>query len=179
MKNIYLLVLTALLATPGIYAEETVFDSMENAKEVKLAPAIKTSNTKTVADITSKTTTDTVELKPTLKQIKNTSSNSSSIQVVSSVPVAKAQTTTKIADVSGSIKQQKFTNALVNLDDAQVELRQELAEVTDKYNIALAEKEQAIANCKNLKKEIKVLNSKMKNVDKSKKMINKSIEEAQ
>jgi len=62
------------------------------------------------------------------------------------------------------------------LDDAQVELRQDLSTVTARYNEALAEKQRAIQNCKNLKKEIKAINKKMKNVDKSKKMINANLE---
>ncbi len=80
---------------------------------------------------------------------------------------------------STTLKEQKFNNALINLDDAQVELRQELAVVTSKYNEALNEKERVEANCKALKKEIKAINKKMKNVDKSKKMINKNLETAQ
>ena len=89
-----------------------------------------------------------------------------------------AQTTTKPASSgpSTTIQVQKFNNALVNLDDAQVELRQELATVTAKYNSALMEKEKATQTCKNLKKEIKAINKKMKNVDKSKKMINANLE---
>ncbi|MBR1617451.1 hypothetical protein IJ670_04800, partial [bacterium] len=71
---------------------------------------------------------------------------------------------------------QKLNNALVNLDDAQVELRQELSAVTAKYNEALIEKNRATQNCKNLKKEIKAINKKMKNVDKSKKMINDNLD---
>ncbi len=78
-----------------------------------------------------------------------------------------------------TLKEQKFNNALINLDDAQVELRQELAVVTSKYNEALNEKQRVEANCKALKKEIKAINKKMKNVDKSKKMINKNLETAQ
>ena len=85
-------------------------------------------------------------------------------------------TTTPAVNKANSLKTQKFNNALVNLDDAQVELRQELSEVTAKYNVAVEEKERAIANCRNLKREMNAINKKMRNVDKSKKMINKSIE---
>ena len=99
-------------------------------------------------------------------------------------PAIKPQTTTSNKTVSNTtpavkssnIQVQKFNNALVNLDDAQVELRQELTTATEKYNNALIEKEKAIQNCKNLKKEIKAINKKMKNVDKSKKMINANLE---
>ena len=88
-----------------------------------------------------------------------------------------SNTTVKPAQTGATnIQIQKFNNALVNLDDAQVELRQDLAAVTEKYNEALAEKEKAVQNCKNLKREIKAINKKMKNVDKSKKMINANIE---
>ena len=75
-----------------------------------------------------------------------------------------------------SIKEQKFNSALVNLDDAQVELRQELATVTARYNEAVNEKNKMVANCKTLKKEIKDINKKMKNVEKSKKIINKNLQ---
>ena len=78
-----------------------------------------------------------------------------------------------------TIKEQKFNSALVNLDDAQVELRQELAVVSGKYNEALNEKAKVIANCKALKSEMKDINKKMKNVEKSKKMINKNLQSAQ
>ena len=96
-------------------------------------------------------------------------------------PAIKTQNTTSITSTapstsSNNIQVQKFNNALVNLDDAQVELRQDLATLTAKYNDALIEKEKAIQNCKNLKSEIKAINKKMKNVDKSKKMINANLE---
>jgi len=100
--------------------------------------------------------------------IKNTSVSNNSVPAVSATTIQNNGIKT--------IKVQKFNNALVNLDDAQVELRQELAVTTAKYDDALKEKERAIANCKNLKKEIKEINKKMKNVDKSKKMINKNLE---
>jgi len=89
-----------------------------------------------------------------------------------------ATTTTNATKPAAStnIQVQKFNNALVNLDDAQVELRQDLATVTAKYNDALVEKEKAIKNCKDLKNEIKAINKKMKNIDKSKKMINANLE---
>ena len=77
---------------------------------------------------------------------------------------------------STNIQVQKFNNALVSLDDAQVELRQELATVTAKYNEALVEKEKADLNCKTLKNEIKAINKKMKNNEKAKKMINANLE---
>lgn len=85
-----------------------------------------------------------------------------------------ATTTSKIT--AKTLKEQKFNEALVSLDDAQVELRQELSVATAKYNEALNEKEKVAQTCKNLKKEIKAINAKMKNVDKSKKMINKNLE---
>ena len=98
-------------------------------------------------------------------------------------PAVNTTSTTNTTNVnstyrSTTLKEQKFNNALINLDDAQVELRQELAVVTSKYNEALNEKERVEANCKALKKEMKAINKKMKNVDKSKKMINKNLETA-
>ena len=105
------------------------------------------------------------------------------IKINSTVQAAAKQTTTEVKQTTTpavskgtSLKTQKFNTALVNLDDAQVELRQELSEVTAKYNVAVEEKEKAIANCKNLKREINALNKKMANIEKSKKMINKSLE---
>ena len=85
-------------------------------------------------------------------------------------------TSTNTSSATSTIQNQKYTSALVNLDDAQVELRQELATVTAQYNEALLEKDKAIKNCKNLKQQIKAINTKMKNVDKSKKMINANLQ---
>lgn len=127
-----------LLITGCTFAAETVFDSMGNATEVKLAPAI--NNTKT------------------------TSVNTTNVNSATS------------AYTKTSIKEQKFSNAIVNLDDAQVELRQELAEVTDKYNIAVSDKQKAIQNCKTLKKELKAINKNMKNIENAKKNINKNLQ---
>lgn len=141
MKKILLYSILAITVSQSCFALDTVFDSMDKATEVKLAPAIKSAS--------------------------STSSTASQTKNVSSTTVKPA---------NQSIKEEKFNNALVNLDDAQVELRQELATVTSKYNVALQEKERAIQNCKNLKKEINAINKKMKNVDKSKKMINKNLE---
>lgn len=100
------------------------------------------------------------------------------VKLQPAVDTSKTTSTTNVNSTyrSTTLKEQKFNNALINLDDAQVELRQELAVVTSKYNEALNEKERVEANCKALKKEIKAINKKMKNVDKSKKMINKNLE---
>jgi hypothetical protein len=137
MKKLLAYTAFLLIAGQSVFALDTVFDSMDKATEVKLAPAVKSSNTNTA-----KTNTT-------------------------------AATSTK--KINNSIKEEKFNNALVNLDDAQVELRQELATVTSKYNVAIQEKEKAVANCKSLKKEINTINKKMKNVEKSKKIINKNL----
>ena len=103
------------------------------------------------------------------------------VKLQPAVNTTKTSTTTNVNSTyrATTLKEQKFNNALVNLDDAQVELRQELAVVTSKYNEALNEKKRVTANCKALKKEIKAINKKMKNVDLSKKMINKNLETAQ
>ena len=109
-----------------------------------------------------------VKLAPSIKTQNTTNTTT---QTTSTPKTNSFQSTS-----STNIQIQKFNSALVNLDDAQVELRQDLATVTSKYNTALIEKEKAIQNCKNLKKEIKAINKKMKNVDKSKKMINANLE---
>ena len=127
------LISAVLLSLTSIAMADSVFDSMDKPTEVKLAPAIKTTQTQT--------------------EVKN----------VNSV-------------YHSTIKEQKFNSALVNLDDAQVELRQELATTTAKYNEAVNEKNKMVANCKALKKEIRDINKKMKNVEKSKKMINKNLQ---
>lgn len=128
------LILALFLSMGTVFADDSVFDSMDKATEVKLAPAINTAT-------------------QTQTQTKN----------VNSV-------------YHSTIKEEKFNSALVNLDDAQVELRQELATTTAKYNEAVNEKNKMVANCKALKKEINEINKKMKNVDKSKKMINKNLQ---
>ena len=132
MNKFMIYSLVALMGFQAAFAMDTVFDSMDKATEVKLAPAIKT----------------------------NTTTNTTNVNAV----------------YKTSIKEQKFSTALTNLDDAQVELRQELATVTAKYNEALNEKARVIANCKSLKKEINDINKKMKNVDKSKKIINQNLQ---
>ena len=126
MKKIFILLFANLLIMPNVLALGTAFDSMETAKEVKLAP--KTTNTQTG-------------------------------QVVKQ-----------------SVKEQKFNSAIVNLDDAQVELRQELAEMTAKYNSSLNEKERYIEECRAFKKEIRRINKEIKNNDKAKKMISRNLE---
>ena len=108
MKKFLISTLILGLATTVAMADN-VFDSMDKATEVKLAPAIK-----------STTQTETA--------VKNVNST-----------------------YHTSIKEQKFNSALVNLDDAQVELRQELATATAKYNEAVIEKNKMIAHCKSLK----------------------------
>ncbi|MBQ8847338.1 MAG: hypothetical protein IJ003_00150 [Candidatus Gastranaerophilales bacterium] len=135
MKKFFIYTAALMISLQAAYAMDTVFDSMDKATEVKLAPAIKTSTTQNTQNVNS---------------------------------VYKT-----------SIKEQKFNSALTNLDDAQVELRQELAVVSAKYNEALNEKAKVIANCKALKAEMKEINKKMKNVEKSKKMINKNLQTAQ
>ena len=120
MNKILVVVMAMFFASQASFAD-AVFDSMDKATEVKLAPAVKTS----------------------------TSSSTS---------------TTNINSIYHStIKEQKFNSALVNLDDAQVELRQELAEATARYNEAVIERDKMVANCKSIKKEIKEINKKMKN----------------
>ena len=138
MKKCLYLALSVVLAS-NIAMAEGVFDSMDNATEVKLAPAIET---KKVED-----TAKAVETK-----------------------------TTEISSSATALKEEKYNSALDSLDDAQVELRQELATLNAKYSDALAEKEKAISHCKELKKEINAVNTKMKNIEKSKKMINKNLE---
>lgn len=108
-----------------------------------------------------------VKLQPAIKT-QNTLASNKTTTTTTTAPVVK----------SSNIQVQKYNSALVSLDDAQVELRQELATVTDKYNVAVQEREKAIQNCKSLKKEIKEINKKMKNVDRSKKMINANLENA-
>lgn len=137
MKKILILFALSLVSFSSTYAASTVFDSMDNAKEVKLQPAV-----------------------------KSTSSAS-----------AQSTTSTGSSYKSPTIKEQKYNSMLVNLDDAQVELRQELATKTSQYTTALNEKQNAIANCKALKKQLNAIKKEMKNVDKSKKMINKNLQQ--
>ena len=136
MNKFFAVTVAMIMSATSVFALDAVFDSMDKAQEVKLAPAIKTNTTQTATNVNSvyKTT---------------------------------------------SIKEQKFNSALVNLDDAQVELRQELATTTAKYNDAVTEKNKMVANCKALKKEMRAINKKMRYVEKSKKMINKNLQTAQ
>jgi len=106
-----------------------------------------------------------VKLAPAIKTQSTTAQNT-----------AKTTTAVQNSAKSSNIQQQNFNNALVSLGDAQVELRQDLASVTAKYNEALIEKEKAVQNCKTLKNEIKAINKKMKNNEKAKKMITANLE---
>ena len=138
MNKFFAVTVAMIISATNAFALDAVFDSMENAQEVKLAPAIKATSQQPTVNVNS---------------------------------VYKSTTTT--------IKEQKFNSALVNLDDAQVELRQELATTTAEYNNAVNEKNKMVENCKALKKEIKDINKKMKNVEKSKKIINKNLQSAE
>lgn len=149
MNKSILFATVLLLTFQNVYAEG-IFDSMDRATEVKLVPAIKTAQTQ--------------------QQQPAAAATINAVNVSNASPIPTYRATTK------SIKEEKFNTALVNLDDAQVELREELAAITAKYNVALDEKAKATENCKTLKKEIKDINTKMRNVDKSKKMINKNLD---
>lgn len=140
MKKGLYLALSVLLAA-NIAMAEGVFDSMDSATEVKLAPAVES-------------TTKTAEAKATKVETKSA----------------------EVVEEGNKLKEEKYNSALDSLDDAQVELRQELADLNGQYTEALAEKEKAISHCKELKKEINAVNTKMKNIEKSKKMINKNLE---
>lgn len=120
----YLITTLALIMSAAIANADGVFDSMDKAQEVKLAPAIKT----------------------------------------------ETKTTPATNTTSSSIKTQKYNSILVNMDDAQVELRHELATLTAKYQDSLKEKSQIIAKCKSLKKEIKAVKKEMKDNEKIKKL---------
>ena len=147
MKKISFLttICLAFLLSGASFALDSVFDSMDSATEVKLAPAIKPVSNSSQTNVS--TTTN----------IQNATSNSG----------------------YSSIKDEKFNKALVNIDDGQVELRQELAATTSKYNDALNEKEKAVQNCKNIKKELNGIKKQIKNAEKSKKILNKNLDNAQ
>lgn len=110
-----------------------------------------------------------VKLVPAISttKAKTVGSSSTSSQLTSTVSKTQNQ----------SIKEVKYNNALTNLDDAQVELRQELSLLKVRYEDAKIEKDKAIQNCKNLKRQINEIEAKMSNIDKSKKMINRNLDE--
>lgn len=128
---------------------------------------LQTSFAQTVFDSNEKA----VEVK--LAPAVSSTTNTNNIQNLQNIQTKDTNTTYKPAT---SIKEVKFNNALVNLDDAQVELRQELSDVNSRYTSALNEKEKAIQTCKVLKREINSINKKMRNVEKSKKIISKNLE---
>ena len=84
-------------------------------------------------------------------------------------PVGEVKVNTTSAYQSSLIKEKSTDAILVNFDDIQAVQRQELAEVTAKYNEALAQKQKAIQNCKEIKKEINKINKQMKKIAKAKK----------
>ena len=97
---------------------------------------------------------------------------------VTPTPTQSAKATQNVNSTyqSTKLQEQKFNSALTNLDDAQTELRNELADATTKYNDALAEKKKAVQNCRAQRSNLRALNRKMRNIESSKKAINKALE---
>ena len=72
MKKVFLYSLTLFLTTTSVFALDTVFDSMDKATEVKLAPAIKT-NSNTIASaakVSEPTSTPAVNKTQSIKTAK-------------------------------------------------------------------------------------------------------------
>ena len=88
-------------------------------------------------------------------------------------PAAAANTSAKEI---ATMQEQKYNTALSNLEDAQVGLRQELAEANQKLAQAKSEKDSAYENYRNIKREVRTLNKKIKNIETTKKYINKNLE---
>ncbi|MBR1617335.1 hypothetical protein IJ670_04220 [bacterium] len=130
MRRVLFVSAMTLMMSSCVFAQSTVFDSMDKAVEVKMKPQTTQSATQPAVN--------------TQNQITK-------------------------------LQEQKFTSAISSLDDAQVELRQQLTSTTAKYNSALAEKKSAIEKCRTIKKELRAINKKMKNIEKSKKMINANL----
>ncbi|GBF22611.1 hypothetical protein tpqmel_0015 [Candidatus Gastranaerophilus sp. (ex Termes propinquus)] len=72
---------------------------------------------------------------------------------------------------TGGIQRTSFKQAIDSLEAAEVEIREEYAVYTQKYNEAKGRYDVAKAECKALKNNIKQINNRLKNVEKTKKMI--------
>ncbi|MBE7706200.1 MAG: hypothetical protein E7Z91_03025 [Cyanobacteria bacterium SIG30] len=81
-----------------------------------------------------------------------------------------AQTSQKM----GQIQNENFEAAIQSLDAAQVEIRDELAQYTQKYNDAKARYDIAKEECKALKKQINAIKRKIKHIERTKNNISKN-----
>ncbi len=75
----------------------------------------------------------------------------------------------------GQIQKENFESAIQNLDSAQVEIRDELAQYTQKYNEALGRYNVSKEECKALKSQIRMIKNKIKTIERTKGNINKQI----
>lgn len=80
----------------------------------------------------------------------------------------------KVADMSLK-ENQKMQNALADLDCSQVELRQNLQTLQQKYNLVDANYQKYKEERKTLNKEIKNVTKKLNNIDKVKETIRKNM----
>lgn len=82
---------------------------------------------------------------------------------------------TETKDAPSTFSNEKFKNAVDNIESAQVDLREQLASCKTKVDAKIEEVNTKKAELSSLKKEYKALQKKMKNSEKMKKMINDNI----
>ena len=81
----------------------------------------------------------------------------------------------KTSEQMGAIQNENFEAAIKSLDAAQVEIREELVQYTQKYNDAKARYDVAKEECKALRANIRAIKRKIKNIEKAKTNINKNM----
>ncbi len=81
----------------------------------------------------------------------------------------------KTSEQMGAIQNENFEAAIKSLDAAQVEIREELVQYTQKYNDAKARYDVAKEECRALRSNIRAIKRKIKNIEKTKTNINKNM----
>ena len=108
------------------------------------------------------------------QEAPKTTNNTEESKFSNLVDKIKSNDEPKVADMNLK-ENQKMQNALADLDCSQVELRQNLQTLQQKYNLVDANYQKYKEERKILNKEIKSVNKKLNNLDKVKEAIRKNM----
>lgn len=108
------------------------------------------------------------------QETPKTTNNTEESKFSNLVDKIKSNDEPKVADMNLK-ENQKMQNALADLDCSQVELRQNLQTLQQKYNLVDANYQKYKEERKILNKEIKSVNKKLNNLDKVKEAIRKNM----
>lgn len=100
------------------------------------------------------------------------------IQKVNLEPAGSTEikSATNVQKLSGSIQEENYKKAIVSLDDASAEVREQLINYNSQLSVAKDRSAQAKQDVKELKKYVSQTKKKLKNIEKSKKFINSNFE---